>query len=192
MSLLHIHVLGSPVLRSETTLVSEVGAEFQRLVDDMFETMYAAQGIGLAAPQVGRGARVAIVDVENNPLVLVNPEVVLEEGTDRAEEGCLSIPDIYGEVERAERVTVRALDRNRQEFTIDAAGLLARAIQHEIDHLHGKLFIDYLSFLKRRAALSKWDSMKEQYPTLIRRIVVPETSRASSRHSAGGIGDEVL
>jgi peptide deformylase len=190
--MLDIHVLGSPVLRSETTLVSDVGAEFQRLVDDMFETMYAAQGIGLAAPQVGRGARVAIVDVENNPLVLVNPEVVVEEGTDRAEEGCLSIPDIYGEVERAERVTVRALDRKGQEFTIDAAGLLARAIQHEIDHLHGKLFIDYLSFLKRRAALSKWDSMKEQYPALIRRIVVPETSRASSHHSAGGIGDEVL
>jgi peptide deformylase len=170
VSLLDIHVLGSPVLRAETRLVLDTGTELQRLIDDMFETMYAAQGIGLAAPQVGRLERVAVIDVEKNPLVLINPEIVLVEGDDRAEEGCLSIPEIYGEVERAGRVVMRALDRAGKAYEIEAGDLLARAIQHEIDHLHGKLFIDYLSFLKRRAALSKWESMKEQYPGNLRRL----------------------
>ena len=170
MSLLDIHVLGSPILRQETRLVGEVTDDLRRLIDDMFDTMYAAQGIGLAAPQVGRTERIAVVDVENKPLAIVNPQIVLAEGEERGEEGCLSIPEIYGDVDRALRVVVRALDRDGAPFDIDAAGLLARCLQHEIDHLHGKLFIDYLSVLRRRAALSKWSAIREQYPDAIRKL----------------------
>lgn len=164
MSLLQIHVLGSPVLRTETTPVAAVTEDLRRLVDDMFETMHAAQGIGLAAPQVGRLERVAVVEVETDRLVLINPEIVAESGSDRGEEGCLSIPDIYGDVDRSKRITVRAMGIDGRMWEREADDLLARAIQHEIDHLHGKLFIDYLSFLKRRSALAKWDTMKEKYP----------------------------
>jgi peptide deformylase len=130
----------------------------------MFETMYAARGIGLAAPQVGRTERVAVVDVEDRRFVLVNPEILLREGSERAEEGCLSIPDVYGDVDRATRVVVRALDEHGQQYELEATDLLARCFQHEIDHLHGKLFIDYFSVLKRRAALLKWSREKERYP----------------------------
>lgn len=164
MSLLDIHVLGSPVLRTETTPVTAVTDDLRRLVDDMFETMRAAQGIGLAAPQVGRLERVAVVEVDNEPLVLINPEIIAESGSERAEEGCLSIPDIYGDVDRAARVTVRAMDLEGRVFEREASELLARAFQHEIDHLHGKLFIDYLSFLKRRGVMSRWEDLKEKYP----------------------------
>jgi peptide deformylase len=189
VSLLDIHVLGSGVLRAETSLVTANSDELQQLIDDMFATMYAAQGIGLAAPQVGRLERLAVVDVEKRPLVLINPEVVLEEGTDRAEEGCLSIPDIYGDVTRARRTIVRALGRDLQPYEVDASGLLARAMLHEIDHLHGKLFIDYLSFLKRRAALSKWEEMKPKYPGLLRRL---DEESAGGTAAGGPREDEVL
>jgi peptide deformylase len=164
VSLLEIHVLGSPILREETTPVGQVTDDLRRLVDDMFETMRAAQGIGLAAPQVGRSERVAVVDVDNDPIVLINPEIIAQSGSERAEEGCLSIPDIYGDVDRAARVTVRAMDLEGNVFERDATELLARAFQHEIDHLHGKLFIDYLSFLKRRGVMSRWEDLKEKYP----------------------------
>ena len=170
MSLLDIQVLGAPILRAETVPVGAVTDDLRRLIDDMFETMHAAQGIGLAAPQVGRSERLAVVDVEKQPLVLINPEVIFEDGAHRAEEGCLSIPDVYGDVERARRVIVRAMDREGATFEVDAIDLLARAMQHEIDHLHGKLFIDYLSYLKRRSALAKWETLKGQYPTLVRRL----------------------
>jgi peptide deformylase len=164
VSLLDIHVLGSPVLRTETTPVAAVTDELRRLVEDMFETMRAAQGIGLAAPQVGRLERVAVVDVDQEPIVLINPEIIVESGTERAEEGCLSIPDIYGDVDRAARVAVRAMDIEGRLFEREASELLARAFQHEIDHLHGKLFIDYLSFLKRRSVMSRWEDLKQRYP----------------------------
>ena len=171
MSVLPIRVLGDPVLRQETQPVAAVTDEIRRLIDDMFETMYAAQGIGLAAPQVGRLERVCVVDVEGAVYALVNPQVVQAEGPkDKAEEGCLSIPDVYGDVERPSRVTVQALDRNGQPVEVTADGLLGRCFQHEIDHLHGKLFIDYLSFLKRRSALAKWDEEKDQYPGFIRHL----------------------
>jgi peptide deformylase len=159
--------------------------ELRRLADDMFETMYVAKGIGLAAPQVGREERLAVIDIEDNPIVIVNPEiVVLGDGSDRAEEGCLSIPEVFGEVERATRVGVRALDRDGQPFELEATDLLARCLQHEIDHLHGKLFIDYLSFLKRRAALAKWDAMKKDFPRNIRKLPADEI--------AGRHGEEAL
>ena len=176
MTLLPIQVLGSSILRVETTPVAEITEEVQRLIDDMFETMHAAQGIGLAAPQVGRSERLAVIEIEGEQLVIINPEIVDESGSERAEEGCLSIPELYGEVERSARVVVHATDRAGKEFEIEADGLLARCLQHEIDHLHGKLFLDYLSFLKKRAAMAKWELQKSKYPDLVR-ILTPEVVR---------------
>lgn len=170
MSILEIRVLGDPVLREETRPVETVTDELRELARNMFETMYLAKGIGLAAPQVGRIERLAVVDVDDNPLVIINPEVVHAEGKDKAEEGCLSIPDVYGDVERPERVRVRATNLEGQEFEVEADGLFARCLQHEIDHLHGKLFIDYLSVLKRRSAMAKWAKEKDKYPGFIRRL----------------------
>jgi peptide deformylase len=181
VSLLDIHVLGSPVLRKETVLVTRFDAELQTLIDDMFETMYAAEGIGLAAPQVGRLERVAVVDVGDQPLVIVNPEIVTSEGgMAKGEEGCLSIPEIYGDVERPPRIVVDALDREGRPFRVEASDLLARCLQHEIDHLHGKLFIDYLSLLKRRSAIAKWETMRKDYPGLLRNVA--SESRGEHHH----------
>jgi peptide deformylase len=181
VSLLAIHVLGSPILREETKPVAGITDDLRRLVDDMFETMHAAQGIGLAAPQVGRTERVAVVEVEKDPIVLINPEIIAHSGSDRAEEGCLSIPDIYGDVERAARVTVRALDLEGNVFEREATDLVARAFQHEIDHLHGKLFIDYLGFLKRRGVMARWEELKEKYPG--QRRVLTAASVAANREA---------
>jgi peptide deformylase len=171
VTILDIRVLGDPILRQATTPVAAMTDELQRLVDDMFETMHHARGIGLAAPQVGRTERIAVVDVNDDPLVLINPEVVSgSSGRAKGEEGCLSIPDIYADVERPKTVVVRALDRNWKPFEIEAADLLARCLQHEIDHLDGKLFLDYLSVLKRTAALAKWKLQQDKYPGYIRRV----------------------
>ncbi len=191
MSILDIHVLGSPILRAETKIVAEVTDEVRKLADDMFATMYAAKGIGLAAPQVGRSERVAVVDVEDQRYGLVNPEIVWEEGSERSEEGCLSIPDIYGDVDRAQRVLVRALDLEGKQIEIEATDLLARCLQHEIDHLHGRLFIDYLSFLKRRAAIGKWEGMRDKYPGLVRKTALEAESETSSS-PASARADEAL
>jgi peptide deformylase len=178
VSILDLRVLGDPVLRKETTPVAEVTDDLRRLIDDMFETMRAAKGIGLAAPQVGRLERIAVVDVEGGaqPIALVNPEVVSKSGTIKGEEGCLSIPDIFGDVERAANVVVRALDRDGRPFEVAGSELLARCLQHEIDHLHGKLFIDYLSVLKRRSALAKWADIRERYPGYVRRLTDEEVA----------------
>ena len=181
MSLLDIYILGAPVLREETKVVDEVTDELRELIDDMFETMYAAKGIGLAAPQVGRTERITVVDVDGSPIVLVNPEIVLAEGKQRDEEGCLSIPDIYGDVDRAQRVVVRALDRDGKPFEIDAEELLSRCLQHEIDHLHGRLFIDYLSLVKRRAALAKWEKLRKGDKSHIRKIIPEGAARHHHR-----------
>jgi len=179
VSILDIRVLGDPVLRQETTPVATVTNDIRQLIDDMFETMRAARGIGLAAPQVGRLERVAVVDVDDGsgPLALVNPEIVTSDGAVRGEEGCLSIPDVFGDVERALSIEVRALDREGQAFAVKGSDLLARCLQHEIDHLHGKLFIDHLSFLKRRAALDQWAKLKDKYPGLTLR---PSAATAES------------
>jgi peptide deformylase len=171
VSILDIRVLGDPILREETTPVGELTDELRALAADLFETMYLAKGIGLAAPQVGRSERLAFVDVDDNPLVIINPEIIESAAkTAKAEEGCLSIPDIYGDVVRPATVRVRALDIEGQPFEIEASELLARCLQHEIDHLHGKLFLDYLSVLKRRGALAKWGKEKAKYPGFIRTL----------------------
>ena len=184
MSVLDIRVLGDPILREETKPVTEITDELRTLARNMFDTMYVAKGIGLAAPQVGRTECMAVVDVEDNPIVIVNPEIVITEGSAKAEEGCLSIPEIFGDVERPARVTIRALDRDGERFELQATELLARCLQHEIDHLHGKLFIDYLSFLKRRSALAKWESMRKDFPQNIRKFPPDEI--------AGRHGEEAL
>jgi peptide deformylase len=183
VSLLDIRVLGDPILRQETTPVATVNDSIRRLVDDMFETMYAAKGIGLAAPQVGRLERVSVIDVaEREPFAIINPEIVLAEGKVKGEEGCLSIPEVYGDVERASRVIVRALDRDGQGMEIDATELLSRCLQHEIDHLHGKLFIDYLGTFKRRSALAKWTKEREKYPGNVRKLTPAEVASHHQRN----------
>lgn len=149
MKILDIRVLGDPVLRKITTPVEEVTDDIRSLISDMFDTMYAAEGIGLAAPQVGRTERVTVMDVEGQKFAFINPEIIESEGSARSEEGCLSIPDIFGEVPRATRVIVRALNEKGEQVEAEGTELLARCMQHEIDHLDGKLYIDYLSSLKR-------------------------------------------
>jgi peptide deformylase len=181
VSLLDIYVLGAPILREETRPVTDVGPELQKLIDDMFETMYAAKGIGLAAPQVGRSERVAVVDVDGARYVIVNPQIVLREGSQKGEEGCLSIPEIYADVERAMRVVVKAQDREGKPIEIDANELLARCLQHEIDHLHGKLFIDYLGLLKRRAALKKWEKQRAGERSFTRSVGALEVAQHHHR-----------
>jgi len=138
-------------LRTVAKPVEKVDDSIKKLVDDMFETMYLAPGIGLAATQVNVHQQVIVIDIspeKNQPLCLINPEIIAEQGTETCDEGCLSVPDIYEVVERAEKVTVKALDQNGDEYTLEANELLAVCIQHEIDHLKGKLFVDYLSPLK--------------------------------------------
>ena len=189
MSILDIHVLGDPVLRKETIPVAEITDEIRKLIADMFETMYASEGIGLAAPQVGRTERITVVDVDGDKFALINPEILeRSSATDKSEEGCLSIPNIYGDVTRPSTVTVRALDENGESRDITASGLLGRCLQHEIDHLDGKLFIDYLSMLKRRSALNKWEDEKSAYPDFIRKVIAgaragrPSGSRGKIEH----------
>ena len=164
MSVLKIELLGAPVLRQPADAVAEVDDELRTLVKSMYETMYAAEGIGLAGPQVGISRRVIVVDVhedEHPPFALVNPKVV-ESGkeTEKSEEGCLSIPGVAGLVERPERVVVEGLDENGTPVRMEADGLLARCLQHEIDHLDGILFVDHLSPLKRTMVLKKYKSLR--------------------------------
>jgi peptide deformylase len=181
VSILDIRVLGDPILRQATTPVAAMTVELRVLIDDMFATMHHARGIGLAAPQVGRSERLAIVEVDDDRFVLINPEVVAREGRAKGEEGCLSIPDIYADVERPKTISVRALDEAFKPYEIEATDLLARCIQHEIDHLDGKLFLDYLSVLKRTASLAKWKLEQSKYPGYIRRVSL-ETPEALSEH----------
>ena len=165
MTVRKLHLLGSPVLRQRAAPVAAVDDEVRQLVDDLFDTMRAAKGVGLAANQVGIARRVAVVDVGDEdppPLVLVNPRIVTaSEEHETAEEGCLSIPDIYGDVERALRVTLEALDRDGRPYRTELAGFKARAVQHEIDHLDGVLFLDHLSAVKRGLLLAKWKKARK-------------------------------
>jgi len=142
-----------PRLRTKAVPVAVVDDAVRRLADDMLETMYAARGVGLAASQVDVHKRLLVLDVSetrDRPMVLINPEILSAEGRQPGEEGCLSLPGIYDKLERAARIRVRALDRDGEPFELDADGMLAVCIQHEMDHLEGKLFVDYLSELKRQ------------------------------------------
>ena len=164
MAKLDVRILGDPVLRKKADEVPEITPELRRLIDDMFETMYAEEGVGLAAPQVGISQRVIVVDPHEEGtqgFALINP-VVREVGKqlDRGEEGCLSIPGLKDIVERPLNVVVEGLTPEGENKRIEAEGLLARILQHEIDHIDGILFIDRLSPLKRKLLLKKWQKTK--------------------------------
>lgn len=171
MSVRRIRLLGEPVLREVARPVERVDGEVQALVDDLLDTMYEADGIGLAAPQIGVALRVFVYDTrepETPPGALVNPRIVDASCTTKEEEGCLSIPDLREIVERDERVVVEGLDREGGEVRIEAEGLLSRCLQHEIDHLDGVLFIDRVSPIKRKMLLSKWSKRQEGEPPAAR------------------------
>ncbi|ADO76901.1 peptide deformylase [Halanaerobium praevalens] len=143
MALLKVREIGDPVLRTKAKEIDEVNKKTNELIDNMFETMYAEDGVGLAAPQIGMLKRIAVVDIrEGNKVILINPEIIEKEGKAIMEEGCLSIPGETGDVIRAEKIKVKSLNRKGKEVTFLAEGFEARAIQHEIDHLDGILFVD--------------------------------------------------
>ncbi|HAE80927.1 MAG TPA: peptide deformylase [Lachnoclostridium sp.] len=143
MAIRQIRTIGDEVLEKVCKPVKEMTPSLTQLIDDMFDTMYSAEGVGLAAPQVGIRKRIVVIDVEDgNQYVLINPKITMTEGAQTGAEGCLSVPGKSGTVTRPEKVTVRALDRNMQEFELTAEGLLARAICHECDHLDGKLYVE--------------------------------------------------
>jgi peptide deformylase len=172
MAILDILEFPDPRLRTRAQPVDEVDDAIKRLIVDMFETMYAAPGIGLAASQVNVHKRVLVIDISeerDRPMAFVNPEIIHREGDEETEEGCLSVPGIYEKVRRAKRITVRALDRNGMTFEMQTDGLLAVCIQHEMDHLEGKLFVDYLSELKRTRIRSKLDKERKESKAPARR-----------------------
>ncbi len=166
MAKLTILEFPDPRLRTRAAPVAVVDDGIRRLIDDMLETMYAAPGVGLAATQVDVHKRVLVVDVskdQTHPLAFVNPEIIEREGTTEAEEGCLSVPGIFDKLTtRSARVVVRALGRDGKPFELEADGLLAICIQHEMDHLEGKLFVDYLSELKRTRIRKKLEKERRE------------------------------
>ena len=149
MSLLEIKKAGAPVLKEIYAPVERVDAKLKDLLDNMAETMYEANGIGIAAPQVGEAVRMVVIDIGDGLIELVNPKITFREGSETDSEGCLSVPGIFGEVERASKVKVEFLDRRGKRKHITAKGLLARCIQHELDHLEGVLFIDVATSLRK-------------------------------------------
>lgn len=162
MSILTILEFPDKRLRTVATEVEVVDDGIRTLVDNMIETMYAAKGVGLAATQVNVHKRVIVMDVSENkddPICLINPEIIERDGVEEAEEGCLSVPGFFEKVSRAEHIKVRALNRNGESFELEARDLLAICIQHEMDHLQGKLFVDYLSTFKRNRIKAKLEKI---------------------------------
>lgn len=165
MTILNVLHYPDERLRIIAQPVENVDSQVRALVDDMFETMYDAPGIGLAAVQVNVYKRLIIIDISENkeqPYCFINPIIISREGEEQAEEGCLSVPGIYDEVTRSRSIKVQALDRNGKSFELEAEGLLAICVQHEIDHLDGKLFVDYLSEMKRSRIRKKMDKLRRQ------------------------------
>jgi peptide deformylase len=165
MALLPILEFPDPRLRTRAAPVVSFDAGLGRLIDDMLETMYAAPGIGLAATQVNVHQRLIVIDISEHrdqPLVLINPEIIERDGVEVTEEGCLSVPQVFEEIERAARVRVRACDRDGTPFEREFDGLLAVCVQHESDHLDGKLFVDYLSSLKRERIRRKLEKERRE------------------------------
>jgi peptide deformylase len=176
MALLKLHLFGSPVLRKESAPVPVVDDATRQFIDDMFETMDAARGIGLAANQVGVATRVAVINADGQRFAMVNPRVLEPGPKVTAEEGCLSIPDYYAEVKRPGTVVLEALDRDGKAFRLEATGLVARAIQHELDHLDGILFTDHLTPLKREMLLKRYKREHADDTSYIRDVseITPE------------------
>ena len=162
LSILTILEFPDERLRKKAAVVKTVDDKIKKLVDDMLETMYQSKGVGLAATQVDVHQRVIVIDVseeKNNPLSLINPEIIEKDGIEEAEEGCLSVPGFYEKVNRAEHVRVKALNREGKSFEFEARDLLAVCVQHEMDHLNGKLFVDYISSLKRQRIKKKLEKI---------------------------------
>jgi peptide deformylase len=169
MSKLKILEFPDPRLRTKASPVAEVDDDLRELIGNLFETMYDAPGIGLAATQVDVHRRLLVADVsadKDEPYVLINPEILEKDGVIVTDEGCLSVPGFYEEVERAEHIKVRFLDRDGDDIELDAHGMLAVCIQHEIDHLNGKLFVDYLSEAKRTRIRKKLEKERRQAAVL--------------------------
>jgi peptide deformylase len=165
MALLNILHYPDPRLRTKAKAVTEFDAKLKTLISDMFETMYEAPGIGLAATQINVHKRLLVMDVsegKDDPKVLINPEILMTEGDEEMDEGCLSVPGYYETVRRAEKISVRAQDAEGEFFELTTDGLEAVCIQHEIDHLEGKLFVDYISGLKRDRIRKKLEKLKKQ------------------------------
>jgi peptide deformylase len=178
MALLEILYFPDPRLRNKATPVEQVDDAIRMLVDDMLETMYGAPGIGLAATQVNVPRRVVVIDLSeerNQPLCLINPEILETRGDEEMEEGCLSVPGVYEVVQRAEWIRVRAMNRDGEPIEFETDDLLAVCIQHEIDHLDGKLFVDYLSALKRSRIKSKLEKQQRDDTSskspLVRKVI---------------------
>ena len=168
MAILEILHFPDPRLRKKAIPVDEVNDQVRQTVKDMLETMYEAPGIGLAATQVNIQQQIIVMDVTDEksaPLCLINPEIISKNGEEEMQEGCLSVPGVFENVQRAEKITVRALNQQGAEFTLEADGLLAVCIQHEMDHLDGKLFVDYLSPLKMQRIKKKMLKMKKLDPS---------------------------
>lgn len=165
MAILNILHYPDPRLRTKAATVENVDDSIKQLVSDMFETMYDAPGIGLAATQVNVHKRILVLDItedRTDPICFINPEILDYKGKVKMEEGCLSVPAIYEPVDRYEWVKVRALDKNGEQFELEAEGLLAVCVQHEMDHLEGKLFVDYLSMLKRERIKKKLEKNRRK------------------------------
>ncbi|MBT3504844.1 MAG: peptide deformylase [Piscirickettsiaceae bacterium] len=165
MALRQILHFPDPRLRKKATAITKVTDDIRQLADDMLETMYDAPGIGLAATQINVQKRLIVIDISQDmtePYIFINPEIAQKQGEREHEEGCLSVPDSYEVVTRADTVRVTALDRNGKPFELDADDLLATCIQHEIDHLDGKLFVDYLSNLKRQRIKKRLEKQQKQ------------------------------
>jgi peptide deformylase len=180
MALRTILEFPDPRLRTRAAPVTRFDAELGRLIDDMFETMYAAPGIGLAATQIDVHKRVIVIDVSkehDQPVTLINPEIISREGEATTEEGCLSVPGIFDEVKRAARVRVRSHDRDGKVHDQDYDDILAVCIQHEMDHLDGKLFVDYLSDLKRERIRKKLEKERRE------RATAPRTAASGTRRA---------
>lgn len=162
MSVLTILEFPDERLRKKAVAVQVVDGKIKKLVEDMLETMYLAKGVGLAATQVNVHQRIIVIDVseeKDNPLCLINPEIIAKDGVEESEEGCLSVPGFFETVKRAERITVKALDKEGKSFEFEADDLLAVCVQHEMDHLEGKLFVDYISSLKRQRIKKKLEKI---------------------------------
>ena len=162
MSILTILEFPDERLRKKATDVQVVDGNIKKLVDDMLETMYEAKGVGLAATQVNVHLRVVVIDVseqKDKPLCLINPEIIAQEGVEESEEGCLSVPGFFEKVKRADRIKVKAINKEGEPFEFEADDLLAVCVQHELDHLEGKLFVDYISSLKRQRIKKKLEKI---------------------------------
>jgi peptide deformylase len=191
MAIRPLVTLPDPRLRLKSVPVDKIDAEVRRLSQDMLDTMYDAPGVGLAAIQIGEPRRIVTIDTskkdeERRPVVLVNPEIVwASEEKSTYEEGCLSIPEYYEEVERPARIKFRYTDLDGKAVEVEAEGLLARCLLHELDHLDGRLFVDHLSMLKKKSALARWERERAKYPALRRTVV-------AARDLAGQHNDEAL